>query len=119
MSIVDIFKKIGNKKPQVPETSPLLEQIKSQMDLMVQRSVALPEAYADQKAKIQKIFDTVKVWKLQQEIASAKYEQDILGRLTAASRAMDTVLAGKENPEFITALDALEHQVGQRENLEK
>lgn len=84
------------------------------MDLLVQKTEYLNDSYSKEIDCIKKISEEVKCLTPQDDIASAKFEQDILGKITAVSSACDAVIAGKKEGGIDKALSSLQTSVTSR-----
>lgn len=120
MSLVSFFERwFAKKKSTTKQKEPsLLSQIGSSMELLLLKAGSLTGNAINEKNRIVALSETAAKLRPLEEIAAVKFEQDILGRITAVSSACDTVLAGKDTDDLNHAIDALAHIIGQRKNLE-
>lgn len=119
MSLKDFFKGLFKKSPKSAfpkdgSLAPLTQQIASSMELLVQKTEYLGENFSSETESIKKISEQVKTLTPLDDIASAKYEQDILGKITAVSSACNSVIAGKHGANIAKALSSLQAAVTSR-----
>ena len=77
----------------------LLEQIITSMDLLAQKASSLNDSWAEEKEKIIETSQEVRHLQKSDGITAAKFEQDILGKITALSSACDSAIAGNKDAE--------------------
>ena len=87
------------------------------MDLFSQKAQTLNDSWTQEKETVDKLCNTVKTFTESQEIIAAKFEQDILGKITAASSACDAAIAGKPDNDFKAQLRSLETSINQRASM--
>ncbi len=121
MSIADFFgnlfktkKRRSNDNPESPLTANSLERIKYAMGRLVQKAATLNDSWQEQKTALVQIQQITDTFVLSNEIASAKMEQDILGKITAVSSSCDRVIAGNKDVDFAAQVQALQTVVNQR-----
>ena len=121
MSIADFFgnlfktkKRRSNDNPESPLTANSLERIKYAMGRLVQKAATLNDSWQEQKTALVQIQQITDTFVLSSEIASAKMEQDILGKITAVSSSCDRVIAGNKDVDFAAQVQALQTVVNQR-----
>lgn len=92
----------------------LLEQIITSMDLLAQKASSLNDSWAEEKEKIIETSQEVRHLQKSDGITAAKFEQDILGKITALSSACDSAIAGNKDAEVKKMLASLLLSIGQR-----
>lgn len=100
ISLKNFFNGIFGKEKKEEKKSAfpsLVEQIRIQMNLLVEKSGNLNDQFAEEKRDIVLLAGEASFMEQSQEILAAKLEQDILGRITAVSSACDFALSDKEN----------------------
>ncbi|MBO4386624.1 MAG: hypothetical protein J5817_06345, partial [Treponema sp.] len=97
-----------------PSFPTLLEQIVTSMTLLVQKTGTLNDSWAGEKEQIAGLLAEVEQMEDSDDILAAKFEQDILGKITALSSACDCAIAGKKDADVEKALAALASSVNQR-----
>lgn len=95
----------------------LVEQINSQMKLLVEKSGILNDQFESEKNEIASIALEAADLGESKEILAAKLEQDILGRITAVSSACELAIAGKSRENVKKEISALKAKMGQRSAL--
>ncbi len=95
----------------------LVEQINSQMKLLVAKSGILNDQFESEKKEIASIAEEASALGESKEILAAKLEQDILGRITAVSSACELAIAGKARENVKKEISALKAKMGQRSAL--
>ena len=114
--IKGIFK--TEKKESAKSTSPsLVDQIRTQMELLVEKSGNLNDLYSVEKRQIIQLSGEASLMEESNEILAAKLEQDILGRITAVSSACELAIAGKSRENVKKEISALKAKMGQRSAL--
>ena len=119
MSLRDFFSglfkaKETDKKSAGKGFPPLTEQIVHSMDLLVQKTDSLNDTYEVEKTALKRIFASVQTFVTVDDIASAKYEQEILGRITKVSSACDAAIVGKPGADIASAIGDLQSAVTSR-----
>ncbi len=116
MSISKIISTLFNKKEddEGQKQISLIEQIRLSMNNLVQKTDSLNDSWQEEKASIKAIYEATLTMKPCQEILGSKFEQDILGYITAVSSACDGVIAGKQDVDFKGKLHSLQTSVNQR-----
>lgn len=116
-----LFRKKSDKRIAVKGniSTSLVERINSSMDLLVMKSVNLNEQWNSERETILKLRDDAKKFVEVDEILAAKFEQDILGSITALSSSCDAALAGKSDADVKKSLAALSSVISQRLSLQK
>ena len=112
--ISGLFGKSEEYKEALPSFPTLLEQIVSSMKLLLAKSGTMNDSWAEEKEQIARLVDEVEHMEETDGILAAKFEQDILGKITALSSACDCAIAGKKNADVKKALAALLSSVNQR-----
>jgi len=112
--ISGLFGKPEDDKDEFPAFPTLLEQIVTSMRLLFQKSGTLNDSWADEKEQISKLLDEVENMEVADGILAAKFEQDILGKITALSSACDSAIAGNKDAEVKKTLASLVSSVNQR-----
>lgn len=105
------------KKDEKSSGSSLVEQINSQMKLLVEKSGILNDQFESEKNEIASIALEAADLGESKEILAAKLEQDILGRITAVSSACELAIAGKSRENVKKEISALKAKMGQRSAL--
>lgn len=121
MSLKDFMKNIfsGRTEEKKSDRPTLIDQIIQSMDLLLQKTDSLNDTYAEEKSALNKIFGEVKSFSPVQDIASAKYEQDILGKITATSTECDAVISGKQGANLKKPIAALQISVTSRLSIQE
>ena len=91
----------------------LLEQIITSMALLAQKASSLNDSWAEEKEKIIETSQEVRHLQKSDGITAAKFEQDILGKITALSSACDSAIAGNKDAEVKKMLASLLLSIGQ------
>ena len=112
--ISGLFGKADDDKSELPSFPTLLEQIVTSMTLLVQKAGTLNDSWAGEKEQIAGLLTEVEQMEDSDDILAAKFEQDILGKITALSSACDCAIAGKKDADVEKALAALASSVNQR-----
>ena len=105
------------KKDEKSSGPSLVEQINSQMKLLVEKSGILNDQFESEKHEIASIALEAADLGESKEILAAKLEQDILGRITAVSSACELAIAGKSRENVKKEISALKAKMGQRSAL--
>ena len=105
------------KKDEKSSGPSLVEQINSQMKLLVEKSGILNDQFESEKNEIASIALEAADLGESKEILAAKLEQDILGRITAVSSACELAIAGKSRENVKKEISALKGKMGQRSAL--
>lgn len=105
------------KKDEKSSGPSLVEQINSQMKLLVEKSGILNDQFESEKNEIASIALEAADLCESKEILAAKLEQDILGRITAVSSACELAIAGKSRENVKKEISALKAKMGQRSAL--
>ena len=105
------------KKDEKSSGPSLVEQINSQMKLLVEKSGILNDQFESEKNEIVSIALEAADLGESKEILAAKLEQDILGRITAVSSACELAIAGKSRENVKKEISALKAKMGQRSAL--
>ncbi len=112
--ISGLFGKADDDKSEFPSFPTLLEQIVTSMTLLVQKAGTLNDSWTGEKEQIAGLLAEVEQMEDSDDILAAKFEQDILGKITALSSACDCAIAGKKDADVEKALAALASSVNQR-----
>ena len=112
-------KKHSNSSEEKNNLPSLLSQIQATVGILEQKTSFLKEDHAEEKEALLSVIAECKSFKESEEISAAKFEQDILGKITAVSSSLDAVLAGNENSSLMSNIKLLSHMSGQRKALEK
>ena len=111
--IKGIFK--AEKKESAKSTSPsLVDQIRTQMELLVEKSGNFNDLYSVEKRQIIQLSGEASLMEESNEILAAKLEQDILGRITAVSSACDLALSGTRGDGVKKEIANLSAKISQR-----
>ena len=105
------------KKDEKSSGPSLVEQINSQMKLLVEKSGILNDQFESEKNEIASIALEAADLGESKEILAAKLEQDIRGRITAVSSACELAIAGKSRENVKKEISALKAKMGQRSAL--
>ena len=105
------------KKDEKSSGPSLVEQINSQMKLLVEKSGILNDQFESEKNEIASIALEAADLGESKEILAAKLEQDILGRITAVSSACELAIAGKSRENVKKEISARKAKMGQRSAL--
>ena len=105
------------KKDEKSSGPSLVEQINSQMKLLVEKSGILNDQFESEKNEIASIALEAADLGESKEILAAKLEQDILGRITAVSSACELAIAGKSRENVKKEISVLKAKMGQRSAL--
>ena len=105
------------KKDEKSSGPSLVEQINSQMKLLVEKSGILNDQFESEKNEIASFALVAADLGESKEILAAKLEQDILGRITAVSSACELAIAGKSRENVKKEISALKAKMGQRSAL--
>lgn len=105
------------KKDEKSSGPSLVEQINSQMKLLVEKSGILNDQFESEKNEIASIALEAADLGESKEILAAKLEQDILGRITAVSSACELAIASKSRENVKKEISALKAKMGQRSAL--
>ncbi len=118
---MSIFSTIFGKDDSKKKEPSLIDQIFSSTSLLEQKSEMLNDSWAEQKGRIKEISAEMRLFTDSNEIAAAKFEQDILGKLTAVSTACDGAISGKQNAKITLdrQLNELVTSVHSRTSIEK
>lgn len=92
----------------------LINEICTSMDILVKKSVALPEKNIEDKKKIDSLNECLKQMCCVGTIDAAKLEQELLMNITQISSLCDSVVAGSDDTEFKKLLSVIENQVRER-----
>ena len=84
------------------------------MRLLFEKSGTLNDSWKEEKEQIASLLEEVEHMEDAEGILAAKFEQDILGKITALSSACDSAIAGKPDADVKKALAALLSAVSQR-----
>lgn len=103
-----------SKKAKSASKSTLVFQINKSVDQLLQKADSLNESWENERIILREIAEEVKKFVPEDDILSAKFEQDILGKITACSSACDGVIAGRQGTDFIPLLQSLQACVKQR-----
>lgn len=114
MGIAGFMKRVFQKSGKKNESSGLLDRINLSMNLLVQKSQNLNSQFSEEKKQIAALAEEAKKIASSDEIFSAKLEQDILGNITVASSACDSVLSGGGGSAIKEALASLKTVIAQR-----
>ena len=121
MAIKQIFESLFGKskrqKQNMEQAAVLLQKICSSMGELKNKAAALNDESKKERETIAELNSTVKTIKPSTEITAAKFETDILGKITEVSSAWDTVLSGGNSEGLKKTLSSLEFQVKQRMSL--
>lgn len=112
--ISGLFGKPDGDKDDIPAFPTLLEQIVTSMRLLFEKSGTLNDSWKEEKEQIASLLEEVEHMEDAEGILAAKFEQDILGKITALSSACDSAIAGKPDADVKKALAALLSAVSQR-----
>ncbi len=119
MTIKDVLTAIiGNSDKNENKQPTLVEGIYNAMQLLVQKCDTLNDSWHTEKQILQELEEEVKSISTKNEILSAKFEQDILGQITAVSASCDRALFDKENSDFSSQVKSLQTLVKQRKAME-
>ena len=111
----NIFKSRKNaKKTASASGQTLVSQINRSVGQLLQKADSLNESWENERNILKEIANEVKNFVPENDILSAKFEQDILGKITACSSACDRVIAGKQSTDFVPLLQSLQASVKQR-----
>ena len=113
--ISGLFGTTEDDKNELSAFPTLLEQIVSSMKLLFLKAGTLNDSWEEEKEQIAKLAKEVEHMEVSDDILAAKFEQDILGKITALSSACDSAIAGKKDADVKKALTALISAVNQRE----
>ena len=102
------------KKDEKSSGPSLVEQINSQMKLLVEKSGILNDQFESEKNEIASIALEAADLGESKEILAAKLEQDILGRITAVSSACDLALSGTRGDGVKKEIANLSAKISQR-----
>ena len=116
MSVKEFIDRVLGKKPneETRATSTLIAQIQASMAILNEKASALNDNYIEEKNTIAQLFKDVETMVPAKEILGAKFEQDILGYITAVSSACDGVIAGKQGADIEGKLRTLKTAITQR-----
>ena len=89
------------------------------MDLLAQKSSSLNDSWSEEKGKIVSAAEEVRHLQRSDGITAAKFEQDILGKITALSSACDSAIAGNKDSEVKKQLTSLLLSLSQRKSVDK
>ena len=84
------------------------------MGILVQKTDSLNDSYEVAKTALKRIYASVQTFVTVDDIASAKYEQEILGRITKVSTACDAAIVGKTDSNIENAIGDLQAAVTSR-----
>ena len=84
------------------------------MARLVHKAQTLNSSWQKEKDTLQMLMQTISGFVLSDEIASAKMEQDILGKITAVSSACDRAIAGNSDVDLSAQVQSLVTAVNQR-----
>lgn len=119
MTIKDVLTAIiGNSDKNENKQPTLVEEISNSMQILVQKSDTLNDSWQTEKQILQELEEEVKSISTKNEILSAKFEQDILGQITAVSTSCDRALFDKENSDFSAQVKSLQTLIKQRKAME-
>lgn len=93
----------------------LLEQIVTSMDLLNQKAGTMNDSWAEEKNQIKNLSELVAHMESSDDILATKFEQDILGKITALSSSCDSAIAGKKDCDVKKALASLSSSISQRQ----
>ncbi len=109
--------KIAKRPAKDSEPAPL-KRIQDAGKNLVLRSTALGAGFTEEKAVISRLSQSLDALVASDNIEAAKFDHDILGKLTLAGSLCDKVIAGSEPVEFRRNLSSLEMLVRQREHFQ-
>ncbi len=111
------FHKHKEEKEKAPAAPPLLRSVRKSLNEFAQRVAALNDSYASEKQLAAALAADAKGFKTLRNINAAKFEQDILIKITEASSACNAVLTSGQDEEFKKQLAALDLLVRQRKSM--